>query len=114
MTVERRRREVINEGIENIAKIVPGVEKNKGAILQRTAQYITELQEQTSKFDQERATFDIALTSRNERLKTSVQQAWQESKKWQQRCRDAGLHFDDYDDGGLGLDDADFDAAAAS
>ncbi|RMZ83762.1 hypothetical protein DV738_g1041, partial [Chaetothyriales sp. CBS 135597] len=100
--VERRRREVINEGIETIAKIVPGTEKNKGAILQRTAQYIAELQEQAQKFGNERATFDIALkelTSRNERLKASVQHAWAESRKWQKRCQEAGLQFDDYDDG---------------
>ncbi|RMD43530.1 hypothetical protein DV735_g1603, partial [Chaetothyriales sp. CBS 134920] len=105
--VERRRREVINEGIETIAKIVPGTEKNKGAILQRTAQYIAELQEQAQKFGNERATFDIALkelTSRNERLKASVQHAWAESRKWQKRCQEAGLQFDDYDDGaGVGL-----------
>ncbi|RMZ88599.1 hypothetical protein DV736_g4165, partial [Chaetothyriales sp. CBS 134916] len=105
--VERRRREVINEGIETIAKIVPGTEKNKGAILQRTAQYIAELQEQAQKFGNERATFDIALkelTSRNERLKASVQHAWAESRKWQKRCQEAGLQFDDYDDAvGVGL-----------
>ncbi|RMZ86039.1 hypothetical protein DV737_g307, partial [Chaetothyriales sp. CBS 132003] len=105
--VERRRREVINEGIETIAKIVPGTEKNKGAILQRTAQYITELQEQAQKFGNERATFDITLkelTSRNERLKASVQHAWAETRKWQKRCQEAGLQFDDYDDGvGVGL-----------
>ena len=108
---------MINEGIETIAKIVPGTEKNKGAILQRTAQYIGELQEREAKFENERATFDIALkelTSRNERLKSSVQQSWQESKKWQKRCQDAGLQFDDYDDGGLGLDTDDFDASGAS
>ncbi len=96
---------------------MPGTEKNKGAILQRTAQYIGELQEQVHKFNNERATFDIALkelTSRNERLKASVQQSWQESKKWQKRCQDAGLQFDDYDDGGLGLDTDDFDASATS
>ncbi|EXJ83736.1 hypothetical protein A1O1_07362 [Capronia coronata CBS 617.96] len=102
--VERRRREVINEGIENIAKIVPCSEKNKGAILQRTCQYITELQNEKKSFETERATLDIALkelTSRCDRLKESVRAAWLESAKWQQRCREAGLHFDDYDDGDL-------------
>ena len=108
---------MINEGIETIAKIVPGVEKNKGAILQRTAQYIGELQGESQKFEQERATLDMAikeLTSRNERLKASVQQAWSDSKKWQKRCQEAGLQFDDYDDGGLGLDADDFGDAGAS
>lgn len=98
--VERRRREVINDGIETIAKIVPGTEKNKGAILQRTAQYIQELQEQVSKFETERATLDVSikeLSRRVDQSKESMKQAWQESNKWQQRCRDAGLTFDDYD-----------------
>ncbi len=103
--VERRRREVINEGIENIAKIVPNVEKNKGAILSRTCQYIGELQAKERLFEVERATFETTLkemTGRNERLRDSSQNAWAESAKWQQRCRNAGLHFDDYDDGTLG------------
>ena len=98
--VERRRREVINEGIENIAKIVPGTEKNKGAILGRTAQYIQELQDQVAKFPTERQTYDITikeLTKRIDQSKDSLKQAWTESNKWQQRCRDAGLQFDDYD-----------------
>ena len=109
--VERRRREVINEGIENIAKIVPGCEKNKGAILQRTCQYITELQQKERSFQNERATFEIALkelTNRVERMKQTAEAAWIESNKWQQRCRDASLQFDDYDDGalpGMGEDD---------
>ena len=41
--VERRRRETINEGIKEQAKIVPGCEKNKGSILQRGVEYITQL-----------------------------------------------------------------------
>ncbi|CEP10683.1 hypothetical protein [Parasitella parasitica] len=43
--VERRRRETINEGISEIARIVPGCEKNKGSILQRAAIYIRQLKE---------------------------------------------------------------------
>ena len=43
-------------------------------------------------------------------MKASAEAAWAESNKWQKRCRDAGLHFDDYDlglggdDDGLGTD----------
>jgi len=44
--VERRRRETINEGINELAKIVPGNEKNKGSILARTVTYIRDLQQQ--------------------------------------------------------------------
>lgn len=43
--VERRRRETINDGINEIARIVPGCEKNKGSILQRAAIYIRQLKE---------------------------------------------------------------------
>lgn len=43
--VERRRRENINEGINEIARIVPGCEKNKGSILNRAAAYIRQLKD---------------------------------------------------------------------
>lgn len=43
--VERRRRETINDGINELAKIVPGCEKNKGSILQRAVQYIQQLKD---------------------------------------------------------------------
>lgn len=113
LTVERRRRETINEGINEIAKIVPGCEKNKGSILQRAVSYITELTAKERSWNNERATIDVAikeLSERNNKLKVSVEQAWAESTKWQRRCRDAGLQFDDYDlgigndDHGLGAD----------
>lgn len=111
--VERRRRETINEGINEIAKIVPGCEKNKGSILQRAVSYITELTTKERSWSNERATIDVAikeLSERNNKMKASAEQAWAESNKWQKRCRDAGLHFDDYDldlgveDDGLGTD----------
>ena len=118
MLVERRRREVINEGIENIAKIVPGVEKNKGAILQRTFEYVQELLNEKNKWVDERATYDIAikeLTSRLDRMKEMARTAWAETSKWQSRCREAGLPFDDYDDGALpGLDEDDVGANLGS
>lgn len=50
----------------------------------------------------ERATLDIAikeLANRNDKMKESAEQAWAEAAKWQKRCRDARLPFDDYDDG---------------
>ncbi|ORX95235.1 hypothetical protein K493DRAFT_283003 [Basidiobolus meristosporus CBS 931.73] len=46
--VERRRRETINEGINEIAKLVPGCEKNKGSILSRAVQYIQQLKDNES------------------------------------------------------------------
>ncbi|KAG4098736.1 hypothetical protein H8356DRAFT_1670386 [Neocallimastix lanati (nom. inval.)] len=44
--VERRRRETINEGINELAKLIPEDEKNKGRIIARAVQYIQRLKEQ--------------------------------------------------------------------
>lgn len=106
--MERRRREVINEGIENIAKLVASGDKNKGAILQRTHGYILELQEKEKKWSEERQLLEMTideLTKRNESLRNSNRQAWNESNKWQDRCRELGGDFDDYDSHGPQIDD---------
>ena len=66
-------------------------------------------------WENERATYDIAikeLSHRNDKMKESAEQAWMEAAKWQKRCREARLQFDDYDDGAipdLGADDDDDD-----
>lgn len=107
--VERRRREVINEGIENIAKLIPGADKNKGAILQNACRYIGELHNKIKDFDNERRLFEVAqaeLVSRNNSLRDNAERAWSETQKWMNRCRDAGLQFDDYD---AGLETGDLD-----
>ncbi|KAJ3050678.1 basic helix-loop-helix protein [Rhizophlyctis rosea] len=44
--VERRRRETINDGINELAKLIPDGEKNKGRVLQRAVQYILQLKQQ--------------------------------------------------------------------
>ncbi|KAJ2304868.1 basic helix-loop-helix protein, partial [Coemansia sp. Cherry 401B] len=41
--VERRRREVINNGIDRLAELVPGAEKNKGRIIAQAVDYIHRL-----------------------------------------------------------------------
>lgn len=41
--VERRRRETINNGIQQLSDLIPGGEKNKGRIIMRAIQYIHEL-----------------------------------------------------------------------
>lgn len=106
--VERRRRETINEGINEIAKIVPGCEKNKGSILQRAVSYITELTTKERSWNNERATIDVAikeLSERNNKMEASADRAWAECHKWQKRCREAGLPFDDYELDVIGDDD---------
>ena len=98
--VERRRRETINEGINELAKIVPNCEKNKGSILQKAVTYITEIRAKERSWETERTTFDVTIkeiTESNKRFKSSRDEGWIEAKKWQKRCRAAGLEFDDYD-----------------
>lgn len=83
--VERRRRETINEGINEIARMVPGCEKNKGQILHRAALYIQQLKESESttleKWTLEKLLTDQAMNELNRQvdgLKSELEQARQE------------------------------------
>lgn len=83
--VERRRRETINEGINEIARMVPGCEKNKGQILHRAALYIQQLKEAESttleKWTLEKLLTDQAMNELNRQvdgLKSELEQARQE------------------------------------
>ncbi|KAL1984739.1 hypothetical protein VTN96DRAFT_8772 [Rasamsonia emersonii] len=103
--VERRRRETINEGINQIAQLVPNCDKNKGAILQRAIEYIVQLHEEkkqmNSRWEQTQMTTSHAIneiSAQNAKLKAEVNRRGDIALKWIQRCRDAGLEFDDYDD----------------
>ncbi|KAK2756066.1 basic helix-loop-helix protein [Emmonsiellopsis sp. PD_33] len=103
--VERRRRETINEGINEIAKMVPGCEKAKGSILQRAIHYITKLQDEAkdmaARWDTANMTTNHALaeiSAQNGKLKNEVNRRGDVAAKWIQRCREAGLEFEDYDD----------------
>ncbi|POS86962.1 hypothetical protein EPUL_002410 [Erysiphe pulchra] len=96
--VERRRRETINEGINELAKIVPGCEKNKGSILQRAVQFITELKEieaqNIEKWTLEKLLTEQAiaeLSASNDKLKTECDRAWREVETWKKTCQSAGL-----------------------
>ena len=87
--VERRRRETINDGISELAKIVPGCEKNKGSILARAVQYIQQLKENES-HNIEKWTLDKLLTDQamaelqqtNDKLKLELERAWREAEAW--------------------------------
>ena len=89
MTVERRRRETINEGINELAKIVPGCEKNKGSILARAVQFITQLKENETQ-NIEKWTLEKLLTEQAiaelsgscDKLKAECQRAWGECEGW--------------------------------
>ncbi|PWY75185.1 HLH DNA binding protein [Aspergillus heteromorphus CBS 117.55] len=103
--VERRRREAINEGINQIARLVPNCDKNKGAILQRAIEYICQLHEDkktmSERWEQNNMTTSHAISeisAQNSKLKVEVNRRGDVALKWLQRCRDAGLEFDDFED----------------
>lgn len=96
--VERRRRETINEGISEISKIVPGCEKNKGAILHRAVQFIQQLKENESqnieKWSLEKLLLDQAITelgSTAERLKRELTLVTRQRDLYRQACDDANV-----------------------
>jgi hypothetical protein len=96
--VERRRRETINEGINELQKIVPGCEKNKGSILQRAVQYITQLKDNESqnieKWTLEKLLLDQAineLSASCDRLKGDYQRAWDEKELYKQACEENNI-----------------------
>ena len=90
--MERRRRETINEGINEIAKIVPGCEKNKGSILQRAVNYIVQLKTDNEKaakaWNLEKIIMEQAVSevgTRNENLSKEVKDAWAEEERSRKR-----------------------------
>ena len=96
--MERRRRETINEGINELAKIVPNCEKNKGSILQRAVSYITQIKDNESqnidKWTMEKLLLEQALveiSATNDKLKTELARAWKESESWKRTAQKAGL-----------------------
>lgn len=96
--VERRRREAINEGINALAAVVPGCEKNKGAILQRSVVYINELKSQVTENNQkkimEKAVLEQALQEfqeLNTSMSSQLKSALQENDLLKRRLKDAGV-----------------------
>ncbi|KAI5306708.1 AAA+-type ATPase [Ascosphaera pollenicola] len=121
ITVERRRREAINEGINEIAKMVPGCEKAKGMILQRAIQYISSLQQEAkdmaARWETANMTTSHALSeigAENTKVKSECDRRGNIALKWIQRCREAGLQFPDYeeDEKSLGAVNLDIHGAA--
>ena len=84
---------------------MPNCDKNKGAILQRAIEYILQLQEEKKnteeQFEKHSLTANHAIaeiSNSNSKLKSEVSRRNNLALKWLQRCRDAGLEFDDYED----------------
>jgi transcriptional regulator CBF1 len=96
--VERRRRETINEGINELSKIVPGCEKNKGSILQRAVAFISQLKENESQ-NIEKWTLEKLLTEQaiaelsasNDKLKQECERLYRELELWKRTAQSAGL-----------------------
>jgi len=100
--VERRRRETINEGINELAKIVPNCEKNKGSILQRAVAFITQLKENETqnieKWTLEKLLTEQAITelsASNDKLKTENARLYGELETWKRLAEHAGLSIKD-------------------
>jgi transcriptional regulator CBF1 len=98
--VERRRREAINEGINELSKIVPGCEKNKGSILQRAVQYIGQLKENEQanieKWTLEKLLLDQALgelSNQNDRFKAEIDDLTQEKEAYKALCEENELEL---------------------
>ncbi|KAK4505057.1 hypothetical protein PRZ48_003020 [Zasmidium cellare] len=112
--VERRRRETINDGINELSKIVPGCEKNKGSILARAVQFINQLKENETqnieKWTLEKLLTEQAiaeLSSSCDKLKAECQRAWAECEQWKKAAQKAGITVDVDDKGDADAEDAD-------
>ncbi|KAG8532153.1 uncharacterized protein KY384_003793 [Bacidia gigantensis] len=99
--VERRRRETINEGINELAKIVPGCDKNKGAVLQRSVSYIGSLKENEArnieKWSLEKMLTDQAiaeLSNSVDKLKDDNRKLMKDNDKLKQIAQAAGIDID--------------------
>ncbi|KAK3357119.1 hypothetical protein B0T25DRAFT_147572 [Lasiosphaeria hispida] len=107
--VERRRRETINEGINELAKIVPGCEKNKGSILQRAVSFITQLKENETQ-NIEKWTLEKLLTEQaiaelstsNDKLKHEYERLYRELETWKKIAQGAGLQLPQKEEPGSG------------
>lgn len=87
--VERRRREAINQGIKELAALIPTPDPNKAQILQRAVEFIKRLKENESnnieKWTLEKLLTDQAvaeLSASNEKLKQELERAYRENEHW--------------------------------
>lgn len=93
--VERRRRESINIGINELQELLPTSNSNKAQVLKRAAEYIRRLKENESanieKWTLEKLITDQAvneLANSNEKLKTELEKAYRELEYWKKTVLD--------------------------
>lgn len=111
--MERRRRETINEGINELAKIVPGCEKNKGSILARAVQFISQLKDNENqnieKWTLEKLLTEQAiaeLSSTCDKLKAEVSLLRRDAEVWKAMGKRLGVEptVQDMEDVDRGMD----------
>lgn len=85
---------------------MPGCEKNKGSILARAVQFITQLKENETqnieKWTLEKLLTEQAiaeLSSSCDKLKSECQRAWHDCEQWKKAAQDAGVSIDIEGDG---------------
>jgi len=95
--VERRRRETINDGINQLAKILPASEKNKGSILAKAVQYINQLKQNEAQYIEKWTLEKLfmeqgmeELRKTNEQLKMNLEKAWRECEAWKKVAQSHG------------------------
>ena len=91
--VERRRRETINKGIDDLGKVVPDCDKHKGQILAKAVSYITMLKEKEETIVKQLTLEKLIseqsiseLSAANKSLKAELSQAWKEIEHYKRRA----------------------------
>jgi len=92
--VERRRRETINKGIDDLGKVVPDCDKHKGQILAKAVNYITMLKEKEETMVKQLTLEKLIseqsiseLSAANKSLKAELAQAWKELEHYKRRSK---------------------------
>lgn len=93
--VERRRRELINQGIKELAALIPTPDTNKAQILQRAVEFIKRLKENENnnieKWTLEKLLTEQAVTelnALNEKLKQELERAYREIESLRRQVED--------------------------
>ncbi|KAF9980825.1 basic helix-loop-helix protein [Mortierella antarctica] len=84
--VERRRRETINAGINDLAKLIPNSEKNKGSILKQAVRYITTIQADIERLTTEANHMEAATAATRELEKALLDKALVEKSVAEGSC----------------------------
>ena len=91
--VERRRRETINKGIDDLGKVVPDCDKHKGQILARAVDYIKMLKDKEDTLLKQLTLEKLIseqsineLSSTNKSLKAELAQAWKELEHYKRQA----------------------------